>query len=73
MNNVKIIRERLGLSQQAFADGIGSTQGNVSHYECQRQDPPPDVSRDIIAFAKTEGIVVTFNDIYSPLTEEKAA
>ncbi|WP_347614357.1 helix-turn-helix transcriptional regulator, partial [Comamonas thiooxydans] len=32
MHNLKSIRERLGLTQQALADGLGCTQGNIGHY-----------------------------------------
>ena len=47
------------------------TQGNVSHYECGRQQVPPDVAARIIALAKTHDVAITFDDIYAPA--EKAA
>lgn len=65
MNNIHSIRQRLGLSQDAFGKAIGVTQGNVSHYEQGRQEPPPDVARQIIAAAKEHGLTVTFDDIYA--------
>jgi len=67
------IRKGLGLSQAQFAAGIGVTQGNVSHYECGRQQIPPDVAARIIAFAKTHDLAITFDDIYAASIAEKAA
>ncbi|MPN34677.1 hypothetical protein SDC9_182171 [bioreactor metagenome] len=71
-NNLKSIRERLGLTQDDFALEIGCSQGNVSHYECQRQDVPPDVAHLVIGAAKKRGIAISFDDIYV-LTEPSAA
>ena len=65
MNNVKTIREKLGLTQKSFGDGIGCTQGNVGHYEQDRQVIPPDAAGRLIDFAATLGHVVTYDDIYS--------
>lgn len=65
MNNVRTIRARLGLSQAAFADAIGVSQGNVSHVEQGRQEVTPSVARSIIAAALQRGLVVTFDDIYA--------
>ncbi|WP_369663517.1 helix-turn-helix domain-containing protein [Variovorax sp. V116] len=70
MRNIKSIRERLGVTQQVLADGIGCTQGNIGHYECG-QTMPPKVARRLIEFAKGRGFRITFDDIYGdePLTE----
>lgn len=65
MNNIHLIRQRLGLSQADFGAAIGVTQGNVSHYERQAQEVPPDVARKVIAAAAIRGLKVTFDDIYS--------
>lgn len=66
------IRKGLGLSQAEFAAGISVTQGNVSHYECGRQQIPPDVAARVISFAKSRGVEVTFDDIYASLAEKAA-
>jgi DNA-binding XRE family transcriptional regulator len=63
-NNVKKIRKQLGLSQKELADGVGVYQSNISHCENFVQEVSPDLARKIIAFAKTLGVEVTFNDIY---------
>lgn len=63
-NNIKHIRKRLGLSQESFAEAVGISQGNVSHYECQRQEVSPEVARMVIAAACERGVFITFNDIY---------
>ena len=65
MNKVFEIRTRLGLSQRALADALALSQGNVSHYECGRQEVPPDVARRLISFAESRGEALTFDDIYS--------
>lgn len=76
MQSVREIRERLGLTQGAMADGIGVTQSNVSHYEQGRQQIPPDVARRLIALARRHGHELTFDDIYAaqgaPPTPESA-
>lgn len=74
MNNIKAIRERLGLTQAALAQGIGCTQGNVGHYE-QGQTVSPDAARRLIDFAATLGHNITFNDVYGadPLLEAQMA
>jgi transcriptional regulator with XRE-family HTH domain len=73
-NNIRQVRERLGLSQASFASVIHVSQGNVSHYERQRQEVPPDVARRIIITAKELGVSLTFDDIYAlPIPAEEAA
>lgn len=64
MNNIKTIRDCLGLTQSQLAEGIGCTQANVGHYE-KGQSVPPDAAKRLIAFAKTKGHELTFDDIYS--------
>lgn len=65
MNNIKSIRERLGVTQAELAAALGMTQGNVSFYE-RGQMVPPDAARKMIDFASARGQVITFNDIYMP-------
>lgn len=70
MSTIKAIRERLGLTQQALADGIGCTQGNVGHYE-KGQTVPPEAAKRLIAFAASRGVTVTYEDIYGPVRAPK--
>lgn len=63
MHNLKSIRERLGVTQQVLADGIGCTQGNVGHYE-RGQDFPTDRARLLIAFARARSVELSFDHIY---------
>jgi len=63
MSSIKSIRARLGLTQQALADGIGCTQGNVWHYE-QGQTVPPSAATRLIEFAATLGLRIGFDHIY---------
>ena len=74
MNTIKSIRERLGVTQAARAEGIGCTQGNVGHYE-RGQTVPPEMARRLIDFARAHGHAISFDDVYGPIpaTEPAAA
>lgn len=72
MNNIKAIRERLGLTQSALADALRCTQGNVGHYE-RGQTVPPDMARRLIVFAGVRGHVITFDDVYATPDLKQAA
>jgi len=63
MNTIKAIRERLGVTQAALAEGIGCTQGNVGHYE-RGQTVLPDVAKRLIGFAAERGLEITFDHVY---------
>lgn len=71
MNNIRQIRQLLGLSQAALGDAIGVTQGNISFYELG-QDVPPKVARRLIEVAAKRGHELTFDDIYSTPSEQAA-
>lgn len=66
MNAIKPIRDRLGLTQAAFAEGIGMTQGNVGHYE-RGQTVPPVVASRVIDFAAGHGLLIGFDHVYGRL------
>lgn len=68
MNTIKRLRERLGVTQTALGEAIGCTQGNIGHYE-QGQTMPPLVARKFINFARSKGVVFSFDDIYAPDTD----
>ena len=61
---IKSIRTQLGLTQAAFSEAIGVTQGNVSHYENNGQTVMPDVARRVIELAQSSGFICTFDDVY---------
>lgn len=63
MNEIKAIRELLGLTQTQFAEGIGCTQGNVGHYEAG-QTVPPDRAVDVINFSEKLGLSLTMGQVY---------
>lgn len=68
-NGIKRIRLCLGMTQQAFADMLGCTQGNVGHYELRDQMVPPETARKLIAEAAKRGSRVTYEDIYGVVDE----
>lgn len=63
MNQVKAIRERLGVTQKMLGAGIGCTQSNVGHYECG-QTVPPDMAEKLIIYATCRGLTIGFDHIY---------
>jgi putative transcriptional regulator len=63
MHHLKPIRERLGVTQQVLAEGLGCTQGNVGHYE-KGQTLPPDMASKLIAFATARGLPIGFDHVY---------
>lgn len=65
MNNILSIRKRLGLQQTEFAEEIGVTQSNVSHYENGRNDPSPAIGLRVVALAQRLGVVVTLEEVFS--------
>lgn len=69
--NFKLIRSRLGVTQAEIAVPLGVTQSNVSFYESGGQTVPPPVASKLIAFARTRGVVLTFDDIYGNGTKPR--
>lgn len=74
-NNLKAIRERLGISQAKMAALLDVTQGNISHCENQTQEVSPGMARKIVAVCRELGTDVSFDDIYgaNELSQSKAA
>lgn len=74
MNEVKAIRERLGVTQTELGAAIGCTQGNVGHYE-RGQTLPPEAAKRLIGFAASRGLALTLDQIYGlqPLGDVPAA
>ena len=63
MHNLKSIRKRLGVTQQALAAGIGCTQGNVANYE-RGQTLLPGMAKRVIDFAAGKGLALTMGQLY---------
>lgn len=72
-NNIRNIRERLGLSQTTFADAIAVSQASVSNYEGGRQEVLPEVARRVIAAALERGVKISFDDVYATEAAEGTA
>ncbi|HDR8924540.1 TPA: helix-turn-helix transcriptional regulator [Burkholderia vietnamiensis] len=64
MNNVRLLRKILNLSQAELARCIGVTQSALSHYENGACDPLVETARRLIAFAGTCGIKWRLEDVY---------
>ena len=63
MNTIKIIRARLGMTQQELAAVLGMSQGNVAFYE-RGQVVPPAVAGRLISYACAHGCAIGYEDIY---------
>lgn len=63
MSRIREIRERLGLTQDEFAKGLGCTQGNVGHYE-RGQVLLPERAERLIEFAASKGLRLNFDQVY---------
>lgn len=74
MNNVRLLRKTLNLSQAELAKHIGVTQSALSHYENGACDPLVETARRLIAFAGTCGFKWGLEDVYgSPdVSQQKA-
>lgn len=72
MSAFKAIRKRLDVTQAEVAAPLGVTQANVSFYE-NGQVVPPGVAAKLIEFARSRGVELSYDDIYSAPTEAKAA
>lgn len=64
MNQIREIRQALGLTQDAMAQALGCRQGAISFYEVGRSDPLPDTAREIIKLARSRGLPIGFDHIY---------
>lgn len=69
--DMKTLRKQLEVTQEALADALGVTQGNVSFYE-RGQTIPPAVAGRLIEFAASRGVPLTFDDIYRAASERAA-
>ena len=64
MNNLKVIRKQLKLTQAELAKLIGCTQGNIGHYENKNQTIKPEVAQRIVSVARERGLNIAYEDIY---------
>ena len=70
MNCIKTIRDKLGMTQAALAHVLGMTQGNVAFYE-RGQAVPPQVARRLIGYARSQGHVLGYEDVYGPVDSDQ--
>ena len=63
MHKLKLIREHLHVTQQALAEGLGCTQGNIGHYE-RGQTLPPDMAGKLIDYARGRGLLIGYDHVY---------
>ena len=68
INNLRKIREKLGLSQSKLGERLGlnrsKAQARISHYETSRRLLPTDIAYKLIDLAAKEGLVIELGEIY---------
>lgn len=63
MSTFKAIRQCLGVTQADIARALNMSQGNVSFLE-RGQTITPATAKDLIAYAETLGIKLTYDQVY---------
>jgi len=63
--SLKAIRKSLKLSQRAIACELGLKDSTWTGYELQRSRFPVDQAKRLQWYARTKGMLITLEDIYS--------
>lgn len=64
MNNMKLYRSEVNLTQAELATIVKSTQSAISHYETGRRTPSLNLSRDIVNAFVISGAEVSVDDVF---------
>ncbi len=70
----KLIRLRLGMTQQQIADALGTAQANVAGYDLGKNKPKVETAQKLIEVALSHGLLIDLNHLYGgvPLPPEPA-
>jgi len=66
MNNIRLVRERIGITQSELAKVVGCTRGAICHYETGRRGMDIELCRTFISAFKKHGVEVTIDELFPP-------
>ncbi|OJB95769.1 helix-turn-helix transcriptional regulator [Yersinia ruckeri] len=72
MNNLRIFRERIGLTQSELAELAGCTPGAIGHYETGRRGMDINLCRQFVEILNSSGAEVGLDDVFPPKAQKAA-
>ncbi|CAI2407061.1 transcriptional regulator, y4mF family [Serratia liquefaciens] len=72
MNNIQVIRKRLGLTQSELAQLAGCTPGAICHYEAGRRSMDIQTCRGFVEIFNKLGESVGLDEVFPPTKQSES-